>query len=192
MFQELLRDARLFLALLQFDADLAEEAGAAACPSCGGPMHKAPFPRKPRGIPKELHDAYARRFSFCCGNEGCRKRLTPPSLRFLGRRIYVGAMVVLVAAMRHGPNKRRLRELKELFGIDARTVQRWCRFWREIFRESPFWKAARARFVPAADEAALPMSIFEQIAGDLFERVVKFLRFLAPITRPLGLTRHDL
>jgi hypothetical protein len=32
-------------------------------------------------------------------NRGCRRRRTPPSVRFLGRRVYVG--FVLVAAMQH-------------------------------------------------------------------------------------------
>ena len=43
-------------------------------------------------------EEFVRRFSLCCGREGCRKRATPPSLRFLGRRVYLCA-VVLVASM---------------------------------------------------------------------------------------------
>ena len=192
MFQELLRDTRVLLALVKFDEDLAEKARAGACESCGSPLHKAAYPRKPRGVPKELDAAFSQRFSFCCGKEGCRKRVTPPSLRFLGRRVYVGLMVVLVSAMRHGPNRQRLRELKESLGIDARTVQRWCRFWREIFRASPFWKAARGRLIPAVDEATLPLSILDRMSGDGTERVVSLLRVLSPITRTSGLIRLDL
>ncbi|NLS97786.1 MAG: hypothetical protein GXX96_37065 [Planctomycetaceae bacterium] len=36
--------------------------------------------------------------------DGCRKRTTPLSVRFLGRKVYLGAVVVLVAAMRQGPS----------------------------------------------------------------------------------------
>ncbi|HRZ54915.1 MAG TPA: hypothetical protein P5525_05600 [Candidatus Paceibacterota bacterium] len=39
------------------------------------------------------------RFSLCCGKEGCRRRNTPPSVRFLGRWVYAGLVVILVAAM---------------------------------------------------------------------------------------------
>jgi hypothetical protein len=34
-----------------------------------------------------LDKGYGQRFSFCCAVGGCRKRTTPPSLRFLGRKV---------------------------------------------------------------------------------------------------------
>ena len=34
--------------------------------------------------------------------KGIRKRLTPASLRFLGQRVYLGLIVVLVPVLRHG------------------------------------------------------------------------------------------
>ena len=54
--------------------------------------------------------------SFCCDREGCRKRVTPPSVRFLGRKVYLHAVIILVAAMRQGATPRRVHELSELFG----------------------------------------------------------------------------
>src|ERR1700726_3419348 len=53
--------------------------------------------RKPRGGPQ-----WDRRYSFCCAEEDCRRRLTPESVRFLGRRVYAGLVVVLMATMIHG------------------------------------------------------------------------------------------
>ena len=44
-------------------------------------------------------EAFGRRFSLCCGREGCRHRATPPSVRFLGRRVYVGAVVIVASAI---------------------------------------------------------------------------------------------
>ena len=70
------------------------------------------------------------------------------SVRFLGRKVYLGAVVVLVAAMRQGPSPRRVRELSELFDADRRTIARWRVFWREHFPQTPFWKVARSRLVP--------------------------------------------
>jgi len=44
--------------------------------------------------------------SFCCALDGCRSRATPPSLRFLGRKVYLAAIVVLIAILRHGATAR--------------------------------------------------------------------------------------
>jgi hypothetical protein len=34
--------------------------------------------------------------------DGCRSRTTPPSLRFLGRKVYLATIVVLVSMMQYG------------------------------------------------------------------------------------------
>jgi hypothetical protein len=86
LYQAVLADARFHEQLLVFDRDLSAIAQAAGCGQCGGAVHAAPFGRKPRGGPAGLGRDYARRFSFCCAVDGCRKRKTPPSLRFLGWR----------------------------------------------------------------------------------------------------------
>jgi hypothetical protein len=49
-------------------------------------------------------------------------------VRFLGRKVYLAVVVILVAAMRHGPTPRRLRLLSEHFGADRRTIARWQTF----------------------------------------------------------------
>ncbi|WP_245731956.1 hypothetical protein [Thiocapsa roseopersicina] len=84
--------------LLHIDEDLAEAAREAGCPACGGTLHQADYPRKPRGCPEPWREAFATRRSFCCAQ--CRRRLTPRSVRFLGRRVYLGLIVVL-ACVRH-------------------------------------------------------------------------------------------
>src|SRR2546422_359688 len=83
-----LEDARLYAFLHQVDGEMADEAHAAGCPDCGGRLHCGDFPRKPRGAKVELGAEYDRRFSFCCATDGCRHRVTPPSVRFLGRKVY--------------------------------------------------------------------------------------------------------
>ena len=67
---------------------------------CGGRLDSDPYPRKPR-VPAtvELPAEYHSRFSYSCGVRTCRKRHTPASTRFLGRRIYLGVIVVLATAM---------------------------------------------------------------------------------------------
>ena len=98
MYSDLLSDARLYVLLQSFDEDLAAAQRAAGCP-CGGVLHSARYWRKPRGAPPGLEPQFAQRCSFCCAVDGCRSRSTPPSLRFLGRKVYLGPVVVLISAM---------------------------------------------------------------------------------------------
>jgi hypothetical protein len=169
----------LWRVLQQIDADLAAAARAAGCP-CGGVLHSARYPRKPRGGPADLDDDYRKRFSFCCAEEGCRERTTPPSARFLGRKVYLGAVVVLATALRQGSTPWRLRRLRELFGVSARTLARWRDFWRVAFAESAFWRAARGRFMPPVTANGLPGALLERFTGE--QPLALMLTFLAPIT----------
>ena len=183
MYHELPRDASLWLFLFSIDQDLAEERRKQAC-SCGGRLHCANYPRKPRGGGDDLPEQYGYRLSFCCDRDECRKRTTPPSVRFLGRKVYLGAVVILVAAMRQGPSPRRVRELSKLFGADRRTISRWRVFWSEHFPATRFWKVVRARLVPVADVSILPLSLLKAFirGDDPCQEWGRLLRFLSPIT----------
>ncbi len=170
--------------LPRIDGDLAAKARAAGCANCGGRLDAASYPRKARGA-EGLGDDYARRTSFCCAAEGCRRRCTPPSVRFLGRKVYVGAVVVLASALQHGPTKRSVAELTALLGVTRRTLVRWRRWWSTIFANSRFWTSLRGRFVPAVDEAAMPASLLSRVRVTEEPALVILLRLLAPMsTRP--------
>lgn len=192
MYHELPSVTSLWPFLLTIDRDLCEAARQQGCP-CGGRLHRADFPRKPRGQPDPLPGDYGRRFSFCCDREGCRKRITPPSVRFLGRKVYLAAIVVLVSAMRQGPSPRRVRELSQRFGADRRTIGRWQRFWREQFPQTPFWKVARGRFAAAMEAAALPRTLLEIFlrGGNSQQNWRRLLEFLSPITIPGALVIQE-
>jgi hypothetical protein len=187
LYSTLLADAKFHELLLAFDRDLADTARCAGCALCSGVLHSARYRRKPRGRPCRLGPEHDRRFSFCCAADGCRMRETPPSLRFLGRKIYLAAMVVLIAIMRHGATVPRLRQLTEVVGVDRRTVARWQAWWRDTFTSSPFWQIARAAFMPPVDQDHLPASLLERFAGSDGEQLIALLRFIAPIT---GGDRH--
>ena len=187
MYHVLLRDASFWDFLFQVDKQLAEAACQAGCP-CGGRLHRANYPRNPRGGCANLPESYRHRLSFCCDRDGCRKRTTPPSVRFLGRKVFLGAVVVLVAAMRQGPSPRRVRELTKLFDVDRRTIARWCIFWREHFPQTAFWKVAQGRLVRRAI-ADLPRALLEAFLHreDSREDWRRLLEFLSPITISGGL-----
>ncbi len=182
MYAELLADRELPGLLLRFDQDLAAECRARGCPRCAGTLHSARYRRKPRGGPPDLPADYDRRFSFCCAVDGCRSRATPASLRYLSRKVYLAAVVVLITAMRCGTRPARLRYLEALIGVSRRTIYRWRAWWREIFPEMPFWAAARAQLLPPIERALLPAALLERFAGSLRERLIALLRFLAPVT----------
>jgi len=74
-----------FEGLTTIDAAIVDRAAKEPCRDCGGPLHRGDYPRKPRGgLLAIAAEAFGRRFSLCCGREGCRRRVTPPSVRFLG------------------------------------------------------------------------------------------------------------
>jgi hypothetical protein len=188
MYHDLPRTARFWSFLRAVDQDLAEETRKKACP-CGGRLHAANYPRKPRGTAVQLPEQECLRLSFCCDRDGCRKRVTPPSVRFLGPKVYLGAIVILISAMRQGPSPRRVRELSTRFGADRRTIARWQVFWRERFPQTPSWKVAGARLVPVVEILSLPYSLVDAFLSR--HRICRgwtlLLRFLAPITIPDGL-----
>jgi len=183
---EILRDARLYELLLKCDEDLAASARAAGCP-CGGALHSAHYERKPRGWVVARPEGYDRRHSLCCAEDGCRKRTTPPSVRFLGRKVYLGVVVVLVTALRQGATTRRAAELRRAIGADRRTLARWRAWWREIFPATPFWRLARARWVPAVSTAELPSSLLDRfVEGEQSRRLFRLLDFIKPVTTRSG------
>jgi hypothetical protein len=173
--------------LLAIDQDLAETTRKQGC-SCGGLLHRADYRRQPRPDSETFPDTYKTRFSFCCNRDGCRKRATPPSVRFLGRKVFVGALVVLVSAMRHGPSPRRVRELATHFDVDRRTIAHWQEFWREYFPQTHFWKDVGARFALHSNLATLPLSLLTAFVrhSDDHDGWGRLLRFLSPITTTTG------
>jgi hypothetical protein len=183
------RGATFWAFLFSVDEDLAQGVRDKLCP-CGGRLHVSNYSRKPRGS-EDFPKADKYRFSFCCDRDGCRKRRTPPSVRFLGRKVYLFAVVVLVSAMRQGPTPRRVRELSRLFGADRRTIERWQLFWREHVPQTPFWKSVRGRLPTTAALVILPQSLLQAFlidGGDPCRQWELLLRFLSPITTTTGLS----
>ena len=133
MYQAVLADAKFHEQLLAFDRDL------------GGALHSGSYARKPRGGPAGLGQEYAERFSFCCAVDGCRTRATPPSLRFLGRHVYLATVVTLISASALGITPSRLARLSVVPGLDRRTLARW-RAWS--LPPSPTAPSRRSRWRP--------------------------------------------
>jgi hypothetical protein len=151
-----------FASLEAFDRQIAEAVAAEGCRHCGGPLYQGNYERKPRGGHiAEAGEAFTLRHSLCCGREGCRKRALPPSLRFLGRRVYLEAVVLAASALAMALET--LRMAREVTGVPARTLRRWHGWWTEAFPSSAVWTQLRARFVPPPPvESELPRSLLER------------------------------
>ena len=145
-----------FLDLLDAeDARVAAAVKTRGCPDCGGRLDRADYPRKPRGGDlAAAGEALDRRRSLCCAREGCRHRRTPPSLVFLGRRVYL-AITVVVAAWRSTAT----------ISPSRRTMGRW-RAWFAALRDTPWWTVQRGRLWPPVVPAELlPAAIIDRLVA---------------------------
>lgn len=180
-------DASFFQSLVVFDAQLTIQTQQAGCPLCKGRLDRADYPRKPRGGPSDLGPDYSKRSSFCC--DDCRRRATPFSVRFLGRRVYLGAIVVIATILACGLTGKRLAQFREQISdtLSARTIERWRQWWQEIFPKTGFWKGHKARFKSPVEKGFLPGSLLDRFSGDdMGHRVRQLLEFILPLTSSLS------
>lgn len=192
MCHALLRDASFWQFLHRIDHDLAAQERAGGCPACGAPLHRADYPRKPRGVPRALlGQSCERRLSFCCDRDGCRKRMTPSSVRFLGRRVFLGAVVVLATALAQGLTERRRQVLCESIPVSPRTLTRWRRWWQVEFVASATWAAIRSRLAAPVAVEELPRALLARWGEgpDALVRLLAALSARAQHTRSMMAVR---
>ena len=103
-------------------------------------------------------------------------------MRFPGRKVYAGLIVVLIPAMMHDLKPERVRRIREVLNISPGTLKRWRQWWLDNFVRSSFWKAMRARFMPVLCEEALPSSLWLRFELEERDRLLAVLQFLRPIT----------
>ena len=182
MYQKLLKKSKLFWILKKIDETIAGEARDRGC-LCGGKLHQANYPRKPRGSPVGDRKDFQRRLSFCCSREGCRRRTTPPSVLFLGGKVYFSALIVIISARRLETPQKRINELCGLVGVRPRTLHRWLKWWREDFVRSEHWIAEQGRFRTCPKQTKLPLSLLDSFnRKGPAHKLALLLRFIAPLT----------
>jgi hypothetical protein len=160
-----------FQQLRELDFDLFLAAKAKPCLGCGGKLDTSHFPRKLRDTGTE---AEAQRFSLCCRNEGCRKRVTPPSLRFFGRKVYSAWAVVLVLDFCEALGIARV--------ISRQTLARYRQFWQERLAErSLFMRWARGSLPPGTPPTKTPGPLLPHFGFPSFDGRVAVLRFFTHI-----------
>lgn len=184
MSQNFLLNTTFHFLLLKIDQELAEQSRQKGCPYCGGHLHVACYPRSPLGIPAQFRDSYDTRFSFCC--DSCRKRTTPTSVRFFGRRWYPAPLFIFVSALTQGINKRRLASIKQHFGIivSESTLRRWGQWFNESFVRTLFWSQAKGQLPPKQEilQGPFPRKLLKVFPGKIKEKIILLLQFLSPLT----------
>ena len=122
------------------------------CLLCRSKLDTSNFKRKPRGLGENEEV----RYSLCCRLEGCRKRITTPSLRFFGRKVYSGWVIILALDY--------LKELGLYGQISSQTLARWKNFWRDrLSEQNPFMLKARSILPPGLSGCDRPgglLSVF--------------------------------
>lgn len=100
-------------------------------------------------------------------------------VRFLGRKVYVSILIVLVAAMTQGPSAVRLSVLRRELDIPPRTIKRWLIYWQKTFPCLNSWRYQRGNFMPPVDESDLPLSLLSRLSrsdGSEISGVVRLIR----------------
>jgi len=176
--------SRLWSTLSTIDRAIAADVRDLGCPHCAGTLHLARYPRKPRGVPREvLGEAYTSRESFCCRD--CRRRTTPPSLRFLGRKVYLGALLIVFGNVAGSGSSvaLALRRLAATTAIPLRTLARWRAWWTGTLPSSAWWRECSASFIPPVISAELPLALLARVAGrGLHERLCTVLALCSPLS----------
>ena len=103
------------------------------------------------------------------------------SVRFLGRRVYLGLAVVLLPQRRNTLSATAI-ELSDALGVPTRTLSRWRQWWVELFPSTPLWQAQCARFMPPVVTVDLPTSLIARCTGVAQEAMQRRLTFLSPLS----------
>ncbi len=181
MYHSLLKDAIFYNSLLALDRLIAGQVRQSGCLFCHGNLHQSHYPRKPRSVPEGTHSDYPIRFSYCCAQDGCRKRFTPPSMRFLSRKVYSSVVIFLVFLLKSKTDELKVEELNLLLGtsLSVETVRRWRNFWVKEVSQSHTWK--RAAFSHGMAQT-LPASLLAQFQQVLNTSLKMALKWILPLT----------
>ena len=193
MLSDLLKKKSFFHHLHIIDKNIAEQYREMPCPHCGGPLHFANYPRKPRGEPDGLPKECFLRFSLCCGSEGCRRRIIPPSCRFLGRKVY-WHVAILVIILEYQNKEISIFKLAKRFNVSRNTISTWVGFYQDIFPDSPEWQRIRGQIAAFIKNNELPASLinyFLSLKSSAKDALISCLKFLSKGTEIYQKIRAD-
>lgn len=183
MLPEFQLNVSFFRTLHQIDLELARSCQQAGCPYCNAPLHNASYVRKPRGCPIDLPEEFSIRLSLCCSRENCRRRTLPPSCLFMGRKVYWGAVILIIMTLRQRKTEGiAINMLARKFDIPGKTVVRWIHYFRDEFCNSTLWKQLRGQLTPLlrnSDIPGAPVEYFTVHHSSIKDGLIACLRFLS-------------
>ncbi len=183
MLSKILKNESLFGALYKIDLAIAKLYRQKKCPHCQGPLYYANYFRKPRGEPDGIPEEYCLQFSLCCGKEGCRRRLIPPTCRFLGRKVYWYAVILtIVSDWQNKIQNMTISKLAGKMGISRNTLKRWLHFFQNIFPVSTQWKKIRGCVSAIVKNDRLPGSLINSYLkqqSNIEKALISCLKFLS-------------
>ena len=103
----------------------------------------------------------------------------PESVRFLGRRVYVDLIVLLLPVLAGDASPTAASAACRRLGLSRQTLRRWRRWWQETLAGSAVWRAHRGRLRPSVEVSGLPRGLLDAFRkGWLLGRAVRALLFL--------------
>jgi hypothetical protein len=153
---------------------------------CFGNLNQSNYPRKPRGVPEGTHPDYHIRFSLCCSTEGCRKRFTPPSMRFLSRKVYSSVVILLIFLFKPETDESRIEQINTLLGttLSVETLRRWRHFWTKDVPQTHTWKRLPVHRILSQD---LPISLLALFQETGKQSLLMGLKLILPLTAGIHL-----
>jgi hypothetical protein len=100
----------------------------------------------------------------------------------MGRRVYWGAVVLLVVGLRQGRTEGfSARKIQEQYGVTRSTLRRWMRYFRDEFPKSESWRRLRGRVVSSVSDGDIAglLKYFVASCGDDTRGLVFALVFLS-------------
>ena len=173
-------DPRLWDPLCLIDEQEASGVRRAGCRHCGGALHSARYARRPRGVLGAVvcgGPGPALRHRFCCAE--CRRRTMPASVRFWGRRVYVGLLVPLLPVLLGDGSPTAVSAACRRLGLSRQTLRRWRHWWQGTFADSAFWRAQLGCLRPGVEVPGLPRGLLDGFPkGGWPGRAIRALSFL--------------
>ena len=181
MYHPLLTDARFHNSLFDLDRLITEQVRQEKCPRCHGNLNQSHFPRQPRGVPEGTVPDYHIRFSLCCSTDGCRKRFTPPSMRFLSRKVYSSVVILLIFILKPETDESRIELINRLLDttLSVETLRRWRHFWTQDIPQTHTWKRLALSYIQAQNLPASILRLFES-SGEY--SLIMGLKLILPLT----------
>jgi hypothetical protein len=166
--KELAKSTVLFEYLADFDKKLFIETREKGCPKCCGPLHQSSYVRTIKlsgGVMKSLIFR-----GLCCGREGCRCRVRPPSCRFFGRSQTPLFLFLFAEFLMSSGDKLAdlLDEIVDKTGVATRTIFRWRQWVNKTFSRHSRWMEYVGPYLSA-------------LKGSMSEHVNKISRTVANI-----------